>query len=235
LSVKAVVFDLDGTLANFNLDYKNVRAEVRGYLINVGVPASVLSTNDSIFDMLNKTEIFLKNSGKNHRLVEQTREGAFAIAEKYELDAAKSTGLLPGVIECLRTLKKLGIKIGLFTINSEKSVNYILDRFNIRDFFDVVIPRNRVEYVKPHPEHLGAVLKSLNINSRNTMVVGDSITDMRSANELKAIAVGLPTGISTVDQLMSNGADYIITSIIDLPVLVDKENKRSGQSKKESK
>jgi phosphoglycolate phosphatase len=226
LSVKAVVFDLDGTLASFNLDYKTVRAEVRGYLINVGVPASVLSTNESIFEMLKKTEIFLKNSGKSTMLIEQTRDEALAIAEKYELEAARSTGLLPGVIECLRALKKMGVKMGLFTINSQKSVDYILNRFSINGFFDCVLPRNKVDYIKPNPEHLGAVLKSLNVNASNTMVVGDSITDMRSAKELKAIAVGLPTGVSTVGQLMSNGANFIITSIVDLPVLVERENKK---------
>jgi phosphoglycolate phosphatase len=226
LSVKAVVFDLDGTLASFNLDYKTVRAEVRGYLINVGVPASVLSINESIFEMLKKTEIFLKNSGKSTVLIEQTRDEALAIAEKYELEAARSTGLLPGVIECLRALKKMGVKMGLFTINSQKSVDYILNRFSIYDFFDCVLPRNKVDYIKPNPEHLGAVLKSLNVNASNTMVVGDSMTDMRSAKELKAIAVGLPTGVSTVGQLMSNGANFIITSIVDLPVLVERENKK---------
>ena len=48
MRVKAVIFDLDGTLASFNLDYKTVRAEVRGCLLNMGVPASVLSVNESI-------------------------------------------------------------------------------------------------------------------------------------------------------------------------------------------
>lgn len=226
MSVKAVVFDLDGTLANFNLDYKTVRAEVRSYLINVGVPASVLSTNESIFEMLKKTEIFLKNSKKSRKFIDQTRDGALAIAEKYELEAAKSTGLLPGVIECLRTLKKRGVKMGLFTLSSEKSVDYILTRFSLNGFFDCVLPRNKVDYVKPDPDHLGAVLKSLNVKAGNVMVVGDSITDMRSAKELKAIAVGLPTGVSTQDQLVRNGANYIITSIVDLPVLLERENKK---------
>jgi phosphoglycolate phosphatase-like HAD superfamily hydrolase len=57
------------------------------------------------------------------------------------------------------------------------------------------------------------------------VVVGDSSTDMQSAKELKAIAVGLPTGVSTIEQLMSNGANYVITSITDLPILIEKINK----------
>jgi len=36
----------------------------------------------------------------------------------------------------------------------------------------------------------------------------------------------LPTGVSTQDQLVRNGANYIITSIVDLPVLLERENKK---------
>jgi len=51
--------------------------------------------------------------------------------------------------------------------------------------------------------------------------------DMQSAIALKAIAVGLPTGVSTTEQLMSSGANYLITSITDLPLLIEKINKSS--------
>ena len=58
LVVEAVIFDLDGTLANFNLDFKALRAEVRSYLMRIGVPASVLNVNESIFEMLDKNGDF---------------------------------------------------------------------------------------------------------------------------------------------------------------------------------
>ena len=225
MSVKAVIFDLDGTLASFNLDYKTVRAEVRGYLLNMGVPASVLSVNESVFEMLRKTEIFLKNSGKPQKVLEEIRNEALAIVEKYESEAALSTSLLPGVFETLKALKQKNLKIGLCTINGEKSTNYILKRFGIADFFDAVIPRDKVNNVKPDPAHLEAALNALSVAAKDAVVVGDSSVDMRSAKELKAIAVGLPTGVSTIEQLMSNGANYIITSITDLPTLIEKINK----------
>ncbi len=234
MNVKAVIFDLDGTLASFNLDYRTVRAEVRGYLLKMGVPASLLSVSESVFEMLKKTDIFFKNSGKRAKALEGIRSEALAIAEKFELEAARDTSLLPGVLETLKTLKRMGLKMGLFTINSERSTDFILKRFKLASFFDATVPRNRVDYVKPHPEHLGTALKALNVAAENTAVVGDSIVDMRSAKELKAIAVGLPTGISTTDQLVSNGANYIITSITDLPVLIEKVNKTQTNPQKDA-
>ena len=49
---------------------------------------------------------------------------------------------------------------------------------------------------------------------------------MVTAKELNAIAIGLTTGTSTVEQLAKQGADYIITSIIDLIPLIEKINKK---------
>jgi HAD superfamily hydrolase (TIGR01509 family) len=225
MHVKAVIFDLDGTLASFNLDYRTVRAEVKDYLVKMGVPASILSVNESIFEMLRKTEIFVKNSGKPSRFLEEIRSEALTMTEKYELEAAKRTSLLPGAVETLKALQRMSLKIGLCTINSEKSMNHILKRFGIANFFDTTVPRNKVNHFKPHPEHVEVALKVLGVSAKETVLVGDSSVDMQSASVLKAIAVGLPTGVSTTEQLMSNGANYIITSITDLPLLIEQINK----------
>jgi len=225
MRIKAVVFDLDGTIASFNLDYMTVRAEVRSYLIRTGVPASILAVNESIFDMLKKVEIYLKNNGKSARTINKVRNEASAIAEKYELEAARTTGLLSGVVETLQALRKMGLKIGLCTINSEKSTAYILKRFSISKFFDTVTPRNKVRYVKPNTEHLEATLKALHVSPKEAILIGDGSRDMHCARELNAIAVGLSTGISSEKELMDSGANYFVTSIADLPTLIQTINK----------
>jgi phosphoglycolate phosphatase len=217
-----VIFDLDGTIAQFNLDYKAVRGDVRSYLLRMGVPASLLNVNESIFEMLNKTEIFMKNSSKSNECMDEIRREALEIAEEYELEAARDTSLLPGATETLKTLKRRGLKIGLFTLNGDKAVRYILQKYKLGEFFGVTVPRNKVNYVKPNPEHLEVALKVLGVLPEETLVVGDGKVDMESARELKAIAVGLPTGTSTIEQLSNHGANYIITSITDLPILTDK-------------
>jgi len=190
--------------------------------MKLGVPSSVLSLKENIFEMLRKAEIFLKNTGKSTEEIEEVHHEAFSIAERYELDAAVSTELSSGAIETLKTLKQMGLKMGICTTNSEKSVKYILNRFRISEFFDVVVTRNSVKQVKPNPEHLEVALKALNAVPEESVLVGDSGTDMLCARELKAIAVGLSTGVSTIEQLKSTGANYIVTSITDLPVLVEK-------------
>lgn len=225
IMIRAVVFDLDGTLVNFNLDYKSLRAEARNFLIKLGVPASVLSINESIFTMLKKTEIFMKNNGKTEKALEEAYEGVWDITEKYELEAAKTTNLVIGVTETLKTLKEKGLKIGLCTVNSEKTTSYLLKKFKIEDFFDAVTPRNKVKRVKPDIEHLEATLKALEVKPEEALMVGDSIIDMECARKLNTIAAGLPTGVSKPQELIDAGAHYLITSITDLPTLIEQINK----------
>lgn len=221
--IRAVIFDLDGTLTHFNLDFKTLRADVRSYLIRAGVPVSVLDVNENIFEMLTKAEIFFKNSNKSD-VFDETRGQALAIAEKYEMDAAKSTSLLPGAFEALNELKRMKLILALCTTSSERAANYILEHFKIREFFSVVVPRNRVRYVKPHTEEFELALEELKMPSQSILIVGDGVVDMQSAKELKAVAVGLPTGMASVEQLKHHGANYIITSLLDLPFLVKEMN-----------
>jgi HAD superfamily hydrolase (TIGR01509 family) len=223
--IKAIIFDLDGTITAFNLDYKAVRAEARDLLMKAGIPASVLGLNESLFEMLKKTEIFMRNNRKPKQIMEETRANVLAIAEKHELAAARNTSLLPGVLMTLKTLKKMGLKIGLCTINGEMSTQYILRRFKITELFDAIVPRNRVKYVKPNREHLAAVLEALKVEPSEAMIVGDSEVDMKCSAELKAVAVGLPTGVSSQEELANSGANYVIATITDLPILIEKLNR----------
>ena len=227
MAIEVVIFDLDGTLAHFNLDYKALRSEVRTYLISMRVPVSVLDVNESIFEMLKKVEIFVKNSTKSNEAFEEIRSRALLIAEKYELEAAATTSLLTGAVETLKELQKMNLKLGLCTTSSDKASGYILQRFKIAEYFKVVVSREKVKYVKPHTEQFELALKALGAKAKDSLVVGDSVVDMQSAKETKAIAVGLTTGFSSTEQLMNGGANYIVTSLTDLPVLIKKINEET--------
>lgn len=193
--IQAVIFDLDGTLAHFNLDFKTLRAEARSYLIRMSVPTSVLDVNESVFEMLKKTEIFFKNNDKSAEAFEEVRGQVMGTIDKFEMEAASTTNLMPGAYEVLKELKQSNLKLGLCTTSSDKAAHYILQRFKIDDFFHLIVARDNVKNVKPSTEQFELALKSLRVRPQDAVIVGDSIVDMQSAKELNAIAVGLPTGM----------------------------------------
>lgn len=224
MSIKAVVFDLDGTIVDFNLDYKKVRAEVRDFLLKQNFPQSVFPPNESIFKMLEKAVIYMKNHDKDENKISKMRKKVLSIADRYELEAAHKTDLVSGVREALKALQRLDLKMGIFTLNGEKSVSYILKSRHLKRFFDTVVTRDAVSKVKPDPAHLEAVLKELKMKPEEVIVVGDGTGDMKCARELGAIAAGLPTGFSSPKKLIRAGANYLITSPLDLSTLIRQLN-----------
>ena len=227
MTIKAVIFDLDGTLVDFNIDYKAARAEVIRLLTRQGLPSSLLSINESVFDMLKKAKKHMKNNGKKEKEFVKLKKNLISLVEHYESDAARETNMIPGVSEALKTLRKMKMKMAIFTTNGEKSTSHILRRFNLRRFFDAIITRESVSAVKPDPAHLEAALRALNVRSEEAIVVGDSARDMKCARKLNVVAVGVATGFSSIEALTHAGADYLASSSEDIPTLVRQLNRQS--------
>ena len=227
MTIKAVIFDLDGTLASFNIDYMAARAEIISLLTEQGLPSSLLSLKEGVFDMLKKAKQHIANNGKEEKDFLKLKKKAISIVERYESEAARKTSLLPNVLKTLKTLREIKLKLAICTTNGEKSTSHILERFQITHFFEAVITREAVSAVKPDPAHLEAALKALNIRPEEAVVVGDSTRDMECARKLNVIAVGVTTGISTPEALTNAGADYLASSPADIPTLVEQLNMQS--------
>ncbi|MDG6222316.1 MAG: HAD family hydrolase [Candidatus Bathyarchaeota archaeon] len=224
--IKAVIFDLDGTLTEFNLDFKACRTQVIQRLSEQGMPQQLFSLNESAFDMLLKIKKYLGPEPQENEMRE-FKKIVFSIVENFELQAAKETKMFPGVLETLDTLRKMRLKMGLCTISGKKASGLILRSFGIEHFFGAVFPRESVINVKPNPVHLQAVLDSLNVNANEAIFVGDSIKDIICATKLGVMAVGVTTGLSSMEQLKNSGSNYIISSITEVPHLITELNLKS--------
>lgn len=219
-SIRAVVFDLDGTLVEFNLDYKRLRSEVITFLNRLGLPSSVFSMNDRITSIVEKAERLMANTGKSKQEIREMNREIFSKVDQYEMAAARTTRMFPSVIPTLKLLKERHLKMGIFTLNGRKQTEYLLERFHLEKFFDAVVSREDTRKVKPNPEHLEVVLKMLGSKPKETIVLGDSEADMRCAAQLGAIAVAFSNDRTPANQLISAGANYVISSFADLLALV---------------
>jgi len=211
----------------FKLDYKAEKAELIHLLTDQGIPTSILSTSEGIFGTLEKVETYMRNTGKKVKEINRVRETVLSLADRYELQAARETNLVPGVLGALNALRDMKLKMSLFTIDGERATSFVLRRFRVGHFFDAVITRDVVAAVKPDPAHLKAALDALNVKPYEVIVVGDSTLDMRCARALSVLAVGVVTGISTPERLMDAGASYLVSSSAEIPLLIQQLDKRS--------
>lgn len=148
MTVKAVILDIDGTLVNFTLDYKTSRAEVIQYLTKQGFPQSLFSMKENIFEMLKKAEIYMKNNGEEKK-AKIIGKGVFSIADRHEMEAANTTHMLPGVLETLKTLKKLGLKMAVFTLDGEKATRHIMQTFRLEHFLAAISISSALTVFRP--------------------------------------------------------------------------------------
>lgn len=162
----------------------------------------------------------MKNSGKTDEEYNKIRRNALSIALKYELKAARTTSILPGVLETMKGLKRRNLQLAVFTINGKDSANYILNRLDLLRFFNTVISREDVPSVKPDPIHLELTLKALSAKPHETIVVGDNAVDMKCAKSLDVKAIGIAPNEKVAEQLRLSGATYIIKTITELTPLI---------------
>ncbi|MCP8305264.1 MAG: HAD family hydrolase [archaeon] len=215
MGIKAVIFDLDGTLVKFALDITSVRREAISEIRRRGINAENLS-NLTVYSILK-----VMKRRTDVRTLLNLKQSLWRIVEKFELKAADEVCIQPDALQTLIFIKKLGLKLAIVTNNGRKATNIIIRKLGLDDFFDVVVTREDVEELKPDGWSIGRAIKILGIEVREAVYVGDSVIDVLAAKKAKVISVAVPTGISSIRDLVKAKPDYIICSLKDIEVLLN--------------
>jgi phosphoglycolate phosphatase len=205
--IKAVVFDFDGTLFRFVLDYKGMRNAVKEAVISGGVPSSLLEEGDRIRDFVNKMLDYAKVSGWSDTKTSWIMNEINSIMDRYEWESAQNNTPVDGALEVLRNLRRMKLKTGLLTNNNRKSITYLLDKYGFSRMFDTVVTRNDLadfNNLKPSPVGLNLVLTKIGVKAKETIYIGDSVIDVKTALSVGATAIFVTTGFSTVKEVTEN-------------------------------
>jgi phosphoglycolate phosphatase len=217
-AIDGVIFDLDGTLVQFNIDYASIRADIIHRLVQMGFPRSDFSLEDGMFRTIEKAQQGASKVGGIS--TEEVRKIVFAIADEHEMASTPETKIILGVRMALRKLKKAGFRLAICTIRGSKATRLLLSKLKIDDFFEVVVTRDEAPKVKPHPSHIGLALELLGVPASRVVLVGDGKSDIEMARSAGVLSVGVGSGLSTRSELEALGADYTIDSVRDLPALM---------------
>lgn len=86
----------------------------------------------------------------------------------------------PHLLQALESLKEKGILRAINT-NRTTSMKYIMERFNLWPYFEMVVTALDVKNPKPHPESIEKIIQELNLNKEEAVFVGDSDVDQQTA------------------------------------------------------
>src|SRR5262249_44351951 len=153
---EAILFDYDGTLAILNLDFAAMRRHLHAFTVTQGVSPQALDGLD-ILEMLAWATGWLRQHAPAQ--ADPYAREAEQLIQAMEVEAARSSGLLPGVPELLAILQQEQIGVGIVTRNCDAAVRVTFP--HIDTYCRAFIPRDRTTQVKPHPAHLQAALDCL--------------------------------------------------------------------------
>ncbi len=136
-----------------------------------------------------------------------------------------SDGLVPAchdLASLLDALRGKGLRLGVATHDAESAAHAHLDAAGVRDRFDFVAGYDSGHGLKPGPGMLWAFAAAVGVSPESVVMLGDSRHDLEMvSNAGAALAVGVLTGPATEADL-APFADHVIPSIADLPALLDR-------------
>ena len=159
--IKAIIFDMDGTIIVPHLDFALIKSEI-------GLPP--------------ERGLLEGMSGMSSR----ERRRAEDILERHELEAARGSRLNEGVRDALERLRRAGLRTAIVTRNSRRSVDIVLEKHDLA--FDAVITRADCA-PKPDPEGVLAAAGAMGVEPGECVMVGDYEFDIRAGRAAGALTV----------------------------------------------
>jgi phosphoglycolate phosphatase len=210
-SIRAVIFDFDGTLARLNINFPQMRKAVMDLIETYRVPLNGLS-DLFVLEMINAGKALISHNcpGEEKKFVQQAND----LITNIEIEAAMKGEVIDGTRDMLIELKKRNIKAGVVTRNCQLAVMLVFP--DILKHCNAVITRELIRNVKPHPEHLMAVLKLLDVAPEFASMVGDHPMDIKIGKDVGTLTIGVLSGYSTSNDLLKAGADIVINKAADI-------------------
>lgn len=215
LAVKAVLFDLDGTLVDSVAAYIQV-AQV------AAAPFGFQVTEEQVRTALaNGTSFWRGAVPKDRPDVDAVVRAIAAQAyQEWPRILQEQGKLFDGILQTLDALKEMGIKLGIVS-GARQEVLELLRPEGILDRFDAVVLGPDVPTRKPDPEGILKCLGMLNILPAGALYVGDAPIDIMASRAAGVRAVGVLTGAGDSATLSSYYPDRLISSHLHLPSIVE--------------
>jgi len=196
MQIKAVIFDLDGTITQPFFDFDDIREEI-----------GLAKDSGPLLESMEK-------------MTAQQRQDAEKILYYHEQKAVTESKLNANAKQTLSVLRAAGIHIGVLTRNKRENALAIAKKHELE--FDTVIGREDGP-VKPDAFGVLRICEQFGVEPKETMLVGDYLFDLLCAKAAGAVAV-LLANHSQADEFVEH-ADFCVEDISRILEIIDGKQK----------
>jgi len=217
MKYKAVLFDLDGTLLDTIEDLSD---SMNAALAELGSPSRTVAECKRFVG--DGVRAFAERSLPQDRRDEKTVSQCIALARRhYASNWANKTQPYEGIPELLDALTQRGLKLAVLSNKPDDTTQLCVGKLLSNWRFEVV--QGVCDGVEPKPDPSGAigVAATLGVAPEQFLYVGDTNTDMLTANAAGMHAVGVLWGFRTAEELTNHGAAMLLGSPCDLIELLE--------------
>lgn len=211
MTYRAVIFDLDGTLADTLAD---IAAAANNMRAAFGKPA--LAVDDFRLIVGQGVRYLVEHALDDSPGADAIERGCEMIRNWYVQRGHVLTRPYPGIPEMLDALSERGIIMAVLTNKPEEPAGVLLAEKFARWRFDLVRGAREGEPIKPDPSCVQNVLAELNVPAAECLYVGDTAVDMQTGKGANLFTVGVTWGFRREQELRDNHADAIIHQPLQL-------------------
>jgi len=215
LSVRAVLFDLDGTLVDSAPDLTLAANKMLSALGYPQVNCSQVKgwVGDGVRSLVRRALTAILGDVPAESLIEQS----YVLFQRYYAESVyQDSTLYPGVHETLQTLKSSGLALACVTNKPSRFTKPVLEKSGLTGFFGAVVSGDDLSLKKPDPAPLEFAAEQLGVPLTACVLVGDSINDISAAG-----AAGIPVlwatyGYASQDDIEQDATYGAIDTIFQL-------------------
>lgn len=218
--IKAVLFDLDGTLVDSLID---LAGGVNRAIAQKGFPTHEVEAfkyfvGDGIPKMIERA------LPEGNRDIDTVNEIKNIFLPYYAIHYADNTYAYDGMPELVARLKSNGFIVAVVTNKDQAMADEVVTKL-YGNVFDLIFGKRDGIPAKPDPTAALMAMEQLGVKPQECVFIGDSGMDVATAVNSGAVPVGELWGFRLRDELLQNGAKYIISAPNELLDIIEELNK----------